>query len=168
MLTRYSKWDLPANIVSDIRDYIGRYGKLKLLREDGALLLRSDDPVLIVEVARQKRMQPYILEQRDPQTLVLDPARRGHVKQALVSIGYPAEDLAGYTEGTSLSLAIRETAATGKPFALREYQREAVSAFYAGGSARGGSGVVVLPCGAGKTMVGMGAMASVQCATLIL
>src|SRR5262249_35157583 len=168
MLARYSKWDLPANIVSDIRDYIGRYGKLKLTRENGALFLRSDDPVLIAEVARQKRTQPYILEQRDAHTLVLDPARRGHVKQALVAIGYPAEDLAGYTEGTPLALALRQTTAAAAPFTLREYQREAVAAFHAGGSVRGGSGVVVLPCGAGKTMVGMGAMAAVQRATLIL
>lgn len=168
MLTRFTKWDLPANVVSDIRDYIGRYGKLKLLRDGPDLLLRSDDPVLIAEVARQKRTLPYILAQRDPNTLVVDAARRGHVKQALVSIGYPAEDLAGYTSGDTLPFAVREATREGGEFALRAYQQDAVTAFYQDGSPRGGSGVVVLPCGAGKTIVGIGAMAAVQRATLIL
>jgi DNA excision repair protein ERCC-3 len=168
MLARYSKYDLPPNIVSDIRDYIGRYGKLKLVRSGDALLLRSDDPVLIAEVSRQKRVQPYIFAQPDANSLHVDAARRGHVKQALVAIGYPAEDLAGYTEGTSLDLALVSEARSGKAFALRQYQDDAVAAFYAGGTPRGGSGVVVLPCGAGKTMVGIGAMAEVGRATLIL
>ena len=168
LLARYTKWDLPPNIVSDVRDYIGRYGKLKLIRANGDLVLTSEDPVLIAEVARQKRMQPYILGQRGATSLTVDPARRGHIKQALVSIGYPAEDLAGYTEGDPLHIAIRDAARSGDPFALREYQRDAVAAFWADGTPRGGSGVVVLPCGAGKTIVGIGALAAVGRASLIL
>lgn len=168
MLERFSKYELPPNVISDVRDYIGRYGRIKLLREDGELVLRSDDPVLIAEITRQKRMQPYVLAQRDALSLSVDAARRGHVKQALVSIGYPAEDLAGYTEGEPLAFAMRETALSGKPFTMREYQEDAVAAFHARGTVRGGSGVVVLPCGAGKTIVGIGAMAAVQKATLVL
>jgi DNA excision repair protein ERCC-3 len=168
MLSRFSKWELPANVTHDVREFIGRYGRLKLLREGDTLLLHSDDTALIAEVQRQKRTQPFVLAQRDARTLVVDAARRGHIKQALVTIGYPAEDLAGYTEGTPLAFALRELTAGGKPFAPRAYQNEAVAAFYANGSASGGSGVVVLPCGAGKTIVGMGAMAAVQRATLIL
>lgn len=168
LLIRFSKYDLPPNVVTDVRDYIGRYGKLKLVREGDDLILRSDDPVLIAEVSHQKRMQSFILEQRDAQSLVVDPARRGHVKQALVYIGYPAEDLAGYTQGDPLHFAIRTETLSGKPFTMREYQHEAVAAFHVNGTASGGSGVVVLPCGAGKTIVGMGAMAAVQRATLIL
>ncbi len=168
MLARYSKYDLPPNVVSDVRDYIGRYGKLKLMREGADLVLRSDDAVLVAEVQRQKRMQPYILGQRDAHSLTVDVDRRGHVKQALVSIGYPAEDLAGYTEGARLAFAGRETTASGELFTLRAYQRDAVAAFYADGTPRGGSGVVVLPCGAGKTIVGIGAMETVQRSTLIL
>ncbi|HEX8035423.1 MAG TPA: DNA repair helicase XPB, partial [Ktedonobacterales bacterium] len=168
MLERFSKYELPPNVVSDVRDYIGRYGRIKLFREDGGLVLRSDDAVLIAEITRQKRMQPYILAQRDGLSLNVDPARRGHVKQALVSIGYPAEDLAGYTEGEPLAFGLRETALSGNPFTMREYQGDAVAAFHADGTARGGSGVVVLPCGAGKTIVGIGAMAAVQKATLVL
>ena len=168
MLERFSKYELPPNVVSDVRDYIGRYGRIKLLRENGELVLRSDDPVLIAEITRQKRMQAYVLAPRDALSLSVDPARRGHVKQALISIGYPAEDLAGYTEGEPLAFEMREMALSGKPFIMREYQGDAVAAFHADGTARGGSGVVVLPCGAGKTIVGIGAMAAVQRATLVL
>ncbi|HET9111997.1 MAG TPA: DNA repair helicase XPB [Ktedonobacterales bacterium] len=167
-LNHLSRYDLPPNVVADIRDYIGRYGRLKLFRDGTDLVLRSDDIPLIAEVARHKRTQPYVLEQRDPHTLVLDAARRGHVKQALVAIGYPAEDLAGYTDGEAMPIEVRETTAQGEPFDLRQYQRDAVHAFHANGSTSGGSGVVVLPCGAGKTVVGIGAMAAIGRATLIL
>ncbi|MGZ3673654.1 MAG: helicase-associated domain-containing protein, partial [Ktedonobacterales bacterium] len=78
MLERFSKYELPPNVVSDVRDYIGRYGRIKLFRESGGLVLRSDDPVLIAEITRQKRMQPYILAQGDALSLSVDPARRGH------------------------------------------------------------------------------------------
>ena len=168
MLNEFSKYDLPPNIVTDIREYIGRYGRMKLVRVGQNLALISDDVPLIVEVSRQKRMQPFILEQRDANTLIVDPARRGHIKQALVAIGFPAEDLAGYTDGESLHFEQREIASSGEPFQLRPYQEDAVAAFYMGGGVSGGSGVVVLPCGAGKTVVGIGAMAAVQRATLIL
>ena len=168
VLTEFSRYELPPNVVADVREYIARYGRLKLMRDGSTLILRSDDPVLIAEVARNKRVQPHLVAQRDERTLVVDPALRGHVKQALVHIGFPAEDLAGYADGDPLTLALRSHALEGGSFALREYQMQAVAAFHAGGAARGGSGVVVLPCGAGKTLVGIGAMAAVQRATLVL
>src|SRR5512146_2297582 len=168
MLDQFTKYDLPPNILTDIREYIGRYGRLKLVRDGQHLALISDDVPLIIEVSRQKRMQPFIVEQRDANTLIVDPAQRGHIKQALVAIGFPAEDLAGYTDGESMPLDVREQTAQGEDFELRQYQRDAVHAFYANGSTSGGSGVVVLPCGAGKTVVGIGAMAAIGRATLIL
>ena len=168
LLTRFTKYDLPPNVVSDVREYIGRYGRLKLVREGDELVLRSDDVALVAEVARQKRLQPFIQVQQDAHTLVVDPARRGHVKQALVAIGFPAEDLAGYTDGTPLRFDMRHQTLGGGDFVLRPYQHDAVAAFYASGALSGGSGVVVLPCGAGKTVVGIGAMAEIQRATLIL
>jgi DNA excision repair protein ERCC-3 len=168
LLDQFTKYDLPPNIVTDIREYIGRYGRLKLLRDGQQLVLISEDVALITEVSRQKRMQPFIVEQRDANTLIVDPARRGHIKQALVAIGFPAEDLAGYTDGKGLAFAMRETVRSGEQFQLRPYQEDAVAAFHAGGGVSGGSGVVVLPCGAGKTVVGIGAMAAVQRSTLIL
>jgi DNA excision repair protein ERCC-3 len=167
-LRRFSKYDLPPNVVADVREYIGRYGRLKLHREGTRLVLRSQDAALIAEVAHHKRLQPYLLGQRDERSLLIDPALRGHLKQALVHIGFPVEDLAGYTEGTALAFALRDRSAAGEPFALRAYQADAVAAFHANGALSGGSGVVVLPCGAGKTLVGIGAMAAIRRATLIL
>jgi len=167
-LEQYAKYALPVNITRDIEDYMSRYGRVKLVREGENLLLVSEDPVLIVEIARNKKIQSYLLAQLGPTRLVINPAFRGHVKQALVQIGFPAEDLAGYLVGDALPIQLRPTTQDGKPFVLRDYQREAARVFHAGGSARGGSGTIVLPCGAGKTIVGMAAMHQLQTSTLIL
>ncbi len=167
-LARYSKYPIPDNVRVDIIDYISRYGRVKLTWRDNALVLAADDPALTAELVRHKKLRPYIVTQLDETTLQVDPARRGHIKQALVNIGYPAEDLAGYVRGEALEIHLRLMTLSGKPFALRDYQREAADIFYAGGAAHGGSGVIVLPCGAGKTMVGMAVMDQLQCSTLIL
>ena len=168
-LERFAKYPLPDNVRVDIADYIGRYGRIKLVIEDGRMLLVSDDPALMVELGRHKLIAPLIRERISSTRFRIDPAQRGHIKQLLLQIGYPAEDLAGYVDGAHLEFALRDTClTTGAPFVLRRYQQEAADVFYAGGAAHGGSGVIVLPCGAGKTMVGMGAMEKLQCATLIL
>lgn len=167
-LERYSKYPVPGNVRVDVADYISRYGRVKLTWRDNDLVLLSDDTALIAELARHRLLAPYIIAQIDDLTLQVEPARRGHIKHALVNIGYPAEDLAGYIDGEALEIHLRLLTAGGKPFALRDYQSEAGDIFYAGGAAHGGSGVVVLPCGAGKTMVGMAVMEEMQCNTLIL
>lgn len=167
-LSDYSKYPLPANVVVDIREYIGRYGKVKLLGQGAELHLVVADAAVATEIINNKRVQPYIKERLDPCTLVIDPWQRGPVKQALIKIGYPVEDLAGYVSGAPLSFNLRERALNGEAFVLRPYQMDAARVFYAGGSSRGGSGVIVLPCGAGKTIVGIAAMAFCQCYTLIL
>jgi len=168
VLEEYSKYDVPAHVVADVRDYVARYGRLRLEQRDGDLVLVSTDKPLLTEVWHNRRIRPFLIRPLDDLTLLVDPARRGRVKQALVEFGFPAEDLAGYVAGAPLTVRLRATARSGQPFRLRRYQQEAVEVFYAGGSARGGSGVVVLPCGAGKTMVGLGAMDKLQTATLIL
>src|SRR5512136_657380 len=142
-LERYSKYPLPDNVRVDIRDYVSRYGRLKLVRRDENLLIVSEDVALIAEIVRHRQLTPYIITQLDPRTLQVDFARRGHIKQALVNIGYPAEDLAGYVDGEHLPLALRLMTLGNKPFALRHYQQEAGQVFYAGGAAHGGSGVIV-------------------------
>ncbi len=167
-LQRLSKFPVPDSLRQEIVDYVTRYGRVRLVRlEEGDLLLQSPDPYLLTEIWHHKAVRPYLLEQR-PDGLLVDPGRRGHVKQAMIKIGYPVEDLAGYAEGAPLAIALRQVTRSGRPFALRDYQAQAVRAFYKGGSAAGGSGVIVLPCGAGKTVVGMGAMAEVGQQTLIL
>ena len=100
LLNTYSKYQVPANVTVDIREYISRYGRLKLVREGEALLLVSDDAALLIEVMRNRRTQPFLLRQLNSRTLQVDASRRGHIKQALIHLGFPAEDLAGYTDGS--------------------------------------------------------------------
>ncbi len=167
-LNHFSKYDLPSNVVTTIYDMMSRYGRVKLLREGDLMVLRSNDLPLIAELARNRKLEPFLRGMPDGNTLIIDPARRGHVKQALVGIGYPAEDLAGYTEGDQLAVDIRPLTLSAHTFSLRQYQADAVRAFYANGALSGGSGVVVLPCGAGKTIVGIATMAAIGRTTLIL
>lgn len=168
VLERFSKFPVPGNITADIRDYISRYGRIKLLYENGLMVLKSEDKLLLVEVQRNKNLQPFIQRKIDDFTLQVDPAKRGHIKQAMVLFGYPVEDLAGYVDGAALTLNLRNPTLKGREFQLRDYQNDAADTFYAEGSYSGGSGVIVLPCGAGKTVVGLGVINKLQCHTLIL
>ena len=168
-LTRFCKYPLPDNVRADIVEAISRYGRVKLVLEDHKLLLVSDDVPLMTELARHKFVAPILRAQLTPTKFEVAIADRGRIKQVLLQVGYPAEDLAGYVEGTHLEINLREnSAATNAAFTLRDYQTEAAAVFHAGGSVTGGSGVIVLPCGAGKTIVGLAAMQKLQTATLIL
>jgi DNA excision repair protein ERCC-3 len=158
-LDRWSRFPVPPSVSVDIRETVNRYGRLSIRRGDeGELLLTSTDRAVLAEVSRNKRIQPLLIAQPGPDTYVIDAWARGHIKQELLKIGWPAEDLAGYTPGTPHPIALDESG-----WALRPYQREAVDKF-----TDGGSGVVVLPCGAGKTLVGAAAMADTKTTTLIL
>jgi DNA excision repair protein ERCC-3 len=167
-LERYAKYELPPNVRTDVLEQVSRYGRVRLSRQNGDLAIESTDAALIAEIARHKQLAPLIKGQPGPHTLLADLAHRGRLKQGLVALGYPAQDEAGYSEGSPLAFSLRNPALSGAPFELRQYQREAAQVFHAAGAASGGSGVIVLPCGAGKTMVGMGVMAALQMATLIL
>ncbi|MGQ9732710.1 MAG: DNA repair helicase XPB [Candidatus Zipacnadales bacterium] len=167
-LKSLSKYDVPLNVCEDIRDYISRYGRLKLIRQAEHLLLVSQDELLLNEIFGQRELYEVLAHRLSPHAIVVNPEARGQLKQRLVRLGWPVEDLAGYTPGAPLKFELRSQTLSGRSFALRDYQKDAVAAFYAGGSERGGSGVIVMPCGAGKTMVGMGAMAALQCWTLII
>ena len=168
-LTRYSKYEVPRNVLVDVEDNVARYGRLKLHKqEDGQLVLRSDDSLLIMELLNQRALQPYVTGSPDRKSIYVKPAERGNVKCALIKIGYPVEDLAGYVEGAPLALELRDPTLSGNPFGLRKYQIQSVDAFHAGGTNHGGSGAIVLPCGAGKTIVGIGAIERLQTQTLVL
>jgi DNA excision repair protein ERCC-3 len=162
-LDRWSRFPVPPSVATDIRETVGRYGRLVIERgpygdDDDALLLRSTDAAVLAEVSRNKRIQPLLIAHPSPGVHVIDAWARGQIKQELLKIGWPAEDLAGYTPGTPHPISLEET-----DWSLRPYQRQAVDIF-----TEGGSGVVVLPCGAGKTLVGAAAMADTQTTTLIL
>ncbi|HEX3000104.1 MAG TPA: DNA repair helicase XPB [Armatimonadota bacterium] len=169
ILDTYGKFDLPDNVRVDIEEQVRRYGLLKLTAggEEG-LLLTSTDEYLLDEILSHNEIALLFGPRLDRHTLSVRTEQRGHIKQALIKIGFPVEDLAGYVAGDPLPVKILERTREGEAFNLRLYQQQAVDAFYAGGSARGGSGVVVLPCGAGKTLVGIGALEKVSEKTLII
>jgi DNA excision repair protein ERCC-3 len=168
-LARFSRFDLPKGLVRDVVDLHGRFGRLRLDRDpDGpGLVLSADDPSILEEVGNDPLVKALVTRRADGR-LGVAAEHRGEVKQALLKARRPVEDVAGYVDGSPLSIALRSTTATGKPFALRDYQRDAVAAFWRDGTVLGGNGVVVLPCGAGKTVVGMGVMEKVGRRTLVL
>ncbi len=166
-LVEHSRYPVPPGLLADLVETMGRYGRL-VLRADPAdpdhLVLESSQPAVLEEVVRSRQAGPLLADRLDRGRARVPLGERGRLKQALLALGWPADDRAGYVEGAPLAIQLRGThAATGKPFALRRYQTEAAAAF-----APAGSGVIVLPCGAGKTLVGLGAMAAVGARTLVL
>jgi len=167
-LARFSKFEVPQSLLADIRDLVSRYGRLKLVRDGDRLILQSDEKALIAEIWNQRRARILFRDQINPTTLEVPLLNRGRVKQALLKLGWPVEDLAGYTEGEAMPVSLRDRTLRGSDFGLRHYQTDAVENFWVGGTVRGGSGVLVLPCGAGKTVIGIATMARVGMQTLIL
>ena len=158
-LVRYSRYAVPHALLVDVADTMDRYGRLQLVKYPAyGLALVSRDRAVLEEVVRQKKIAPMLGARVDEDTILVHPSERGRLKQALLKVGWPAEDLAGYVDGEAHPISLREDG-----WSLRPYQVEAVQGFWAGGS-----GVVVLPCGAGKTLVGAAAMAEAQATTLIL
>ncbi|MFT4123586.1 MAG: DEAD/DEAH box helicase [Microbacteriaceae bacterium] len=158
-LDRFAKFPVPPSLRVEVEETMARYGRLAIERDaEGTLLLRATDAAVLAEIRRAGKVAALLLEQRGPLTVVVRAWARGELKQELLKLGWPAEDRAGYTPGTPHPIALVE-----RDWSLRRYQREAVDAF-----AAAGSGVVVLPPGSGKTLVGAGAMAVVGATTLIL
>ncbi len=158
-LLRHSRFPVPHALLVDIAETMSRYGRLRLLASPvHGLVLESHDEAVFTQVIRNKHIAGLIGQRIDATSVVIHPSQRGAIKSQLVKIGWPAEDLAGYVDGQAHPIALRE-----QGWALRDYQRLAVEGFW-----HGGSGVVVLPCGAGKTLVGAAAMAQAQACTLIL
>ena len=157
-LEHYAKFPVPPAVAMDMRETVARYGRLAIDRDAEGLRLRSDDLAVLTEVAGARRIAPLLESRLDDTSFRVAPWARGTLKQELLKLGWPAEDHAGYTPGTPhpIDLAVAS-------WHLRPYQQDAIDSFY-----RSGSGVVVLPCGAGKTLVGVGAMATAKTTTLIL
>ncbi|MCR6484321.1 DEAD/DEAH box helicase [Amycolatopsis sp. OK19-0408] len=158
-LTTYSRFPVPQPLLIDVVDVMGRFGRLQIANHPAhGLVMSTTDRAVLTEVARNKKISPMLGAKIDEDTVIVHPSERGRLKQALLKVGWPAEDLAGYVDGEAHPIALDE-----QDWHLRDYQRMAAEAFWAGGS-----GVVVLPCGAGKTLVGAAAMAKAQATTLIL
>lgn len=158
-LIRFSRFPVPQGLLVDIAETMDRYGRLSLVGDPAhGLILRSTDRAVLEEVVRAKKLKGMLGERIDDDSVSVHPSERGNLKQALLKIGWPAEDLAGYVDGEAHRIDLRQDG-----WELRGYQKEAADSFHAGGS-----GVVVLPCGAGKTIVGATAMAMTGATTLIL
>src|SRR6478752_3787941 len=159
VLLKYSRYAVPHALLVDVVDTMARYGRLRLEKDPvHGLVLVTTDRAVLEEVVRSKKMAPLVGERVDPDTVAVHPSERGHVKQVLLKLGWPAEDFAGYVDGEAHKIDLVQDG-----WEMRAYQREAVEGFW-----HGGSGVVVLPCGAGKTIVGAAAMARASATTLIL
>ena len=163
-LTRYAKFPVPDAVLVTVRDLAGRWGRLRLERDDGSLALRvgPGDEALLVEVTRHDRVAPLLGGAPGERAVGVPLGHRGRIKQALLELGWPVQDLAGYDDGRALPLEL------APDLQVRPYQRAAAEAFFLAGSRAGGSGVVVLPPGSGKTVVGLAAMALVGQRTLVL
>jgi DNA excision repair protein ERCC-3 len=157
-LLTHSRYPVPNALLVDVAETMSRYGRLQLLKDGEELHLRALDQPVLEEVLRSKKVQPFVGRRVAPDEVVVHASDRGNLKQALLKLGWPAEDLAGYVDGEAHPIDLRSD-----DWQLRPYQAEAVDGFW-----HGGSGVVVLPCGAGKTLVGAGAMARASATTLIL
>lgn len=167
-LENFSKYEIPQNVRSDIREVMARFGKVKLTKRADHHVLESADPYAIKEMMASPQVRPFIECELSENQLLIKQGTRGRVKQVLIKLGYPVEDLAGYIDGDELPFQLRRLTLAGNRFDLRPYQRDAVETFHARGSSAGGSGVLVLPCGAGKTVIGIGCMEKIQQNTLIL
>lgn len=158
-LLKYSRYAVAHALLLDIAEVMGRYGRLRIESHPvHGLVLISTDVAVLTEVMRAKKVAPLLGTKVDDETVTVHPSQRGHLKQALLRLGWPAEDFAGYVDGQAHAISLNEDG-----WKLREYQKLAAEGFW-----HGGSGVVVLPCGAGKTLVGAAAMAHAQATTLIL
>ena len=161
VLERYSRFPVPQALLIDVAETMSRYGRVRMLKNPAhGLVLESTEPAILAEIARHKKIAPMLGQRIDDETVAVHPSERGRVKQELLKVGWPAEDLAGYVDGEAHPI---ELSTEIESWELRDYQRYATESFW-----EGGSGVVVLPCGAGKTIVGAASMAQARATTLIL
>ena len=158
-LIKYSRYAVPHSILVDVAETMSRYGRLRLEADPvHGLILVTTDVGVLEEVIRAKKIAPLLGTRIDNETIVVHPSQRGAIKQSLLRLGWPAEDFAGYVDGQAHEISLKES-----DWKIRPYQSLAAEGFW-----HGGSGVVVLPCGAGKTIVGAAAMAHAKATTLIL
>ncbi len=159
VLESYSRFPVPQALLVDVAETMSRYGRVQISKSPvHGLILESAEQAILEELVRHKKIGGMLGARIDEHTVAVPPSERGRIKQELLKIGWPAEDLAGYVDGEAHPIALNQS-----DWQLRDYQEYATESFW-----EGGSGVVVLPCGAGKTIVGAAAMAKASATTLIL
>ncbi|MDA2962431.1 MAG: DEAD/DEAH box helicase [Actinomycetota bacterium] len=158
-LIKYSRYAVPHSILIDVAEIMSRYGRLRLEADPvHGLILVTTDVAVLEEVIRARKIAALLGARIDAETIAVLPSQRGAIKQSLLRLGWPAEDFAGYVDGQAHPIELVQ-----RGWKIRPYQTLAAESFW-----HGGSGVVVLPCGAGKTIVGVAAMAHAKATTLIL
>ena len=170
-LEAFSRYGIPSNVIVDMREWYETYGKLVLQKAEAAddcLELVVKDTRILERIRNNKSLEEFWVNNDGLPGLFIPQARRGDLKQALIKAGYPVKDLCGYLEGERLDITLRSIDLDGNSFQLRDYQKDAIDMFYCAGQKTGGSGVIVLPCGSGKTIIGLGTMAQISSHTLIV
>ncbi|BBI34548.1 DNA repair helicase XPB [Cohnella abietis] len=167
-LTELSRYVLPSNVQEDIRKHMDSYGQIRLVHDDGGLMLIAETAELMEHLCLWGEIAEVFLQPPSGTHVHIRADSRGWIKQELAARGYPVKDEAGFHAGKALDVSLRTHMDSGAPVTLRDYQLEAVEAMLGNQALDGGSGVVVLPCGAGKTWVGMAAITRLKCETLIL
>jgi DNA excision repair protein ERCC-3 len=160
-LISYAKYGVSEHVLREISEYVERYGLLKIQEMENKLWLTSEDPIVLTDILQYRDIRKWTGEERSEKGVEIAPFARGTIKQELIRLGYPVQDIAGYTDGAPLDVNLTNTE-------LRDYQQSAVEAFHCNGSVYGGNGVLVLPCGAGKTVIGIAAMEKIGMETLVL
>lgn len=167
-IEKYSKYTTPRNVLDDIKNWYNQYGKLVLEKHnENLLILTSSDQFIFDKIINDKSLQSF-WHTKQEYSVLLNNSDRGNIKHALIKAGYPVKDLCGYSSGDKLEINLRNIDISGNEFFLRDYQQEAVESFYHGGKKTGGSGIIVLPCGAGKTIIGLGIITTIANHTLII
>ena len=170
-IEEFSRYSVPSNVIVDMREWYETYGKLVLQKTDAAdacMELVVTDSRILERIRNNESLEDFWVDNNGKSGLFILPEKRGDLKHALIKAGYPVKDLCGYLEGERFDITLRSIDLDGNSFALRDYQKEAVDLFYCGGEKTGGSGVIVLPCGSGKTIIGLGTIAQISSYTLII
>lgn len=168
-LEKYSRYEIPSGVTFRIRDAFSRWDAVRLVRHNGSTLkVEIKSRELFNEIMAKPAIKNVIADVFPHEGFAIAKEIRGRFKHMLIKMGYPVNDLVGYDQGDKLDIRLRDVSVSGEKFSLRQYQIEATDNFWAGGGPRGGQGIVVLPCGSGKTIVGMDAMAKAGTYTMIL
>ncbi len=177
-LNKFSRYEVPQNVEMWIKETAGRFGKLRLTTADtidapegGAieyLYLTASDDNIYKQVLNNPATKKFLTPAKKSLCFLLELTDRGIVKQKLLELGWPVQDEAPLIDGEPLEINLREKTASGSTLAIRDYQISAAKSIVADKGPGTGFGTIVLPCGSGKTIVGMQIMALLKTSTLII